>query len=90
MKLGQYEAARTPTIESPLCWCRASTVKEAASTPNLAPDNGSREAAKGSAVRHHALVRAAVKALADSDEFIEVLVRELEKSGLLQDNPTLS
>ena len=38
----------------------------------------------GTANRNAALVRSAVRALADSDAFIDILVRELDRSGLLR------
>lgn len=38
----------------------------------------------GEIIDRHALVRSAVRALADSDTFIDILVSELDKSGLLR------
>lgn len=38
----------------------------------------------GEIMDRHALVRNAVRALADSDAFIDILVSELDKSGLLR------
>lgn len=62
--------------------CRAATPAPEAVAEASEPS--SREAPAATNTSNHALIRSTVKALANSDEFIELLVRELQKSGVLQ------
>jgi len=59
----------------------SSAGKSASSNPRVSGDRFTH--ADGGANRH-AQVRGAVKALAESDAFIHILVAELDKSGLLR------